>query len=178
MSQASLPSACSASFCRGRTRLHFSRRNFWDFAEGPPTISYSEAQLQQEFQSAVQLLGQRQAQKHLPNSTALRASLGEQQPIKNWIRMNGLSPPSWSAMVRTPLVASASLPRNGPTPPPKKSASSPASLSRQASSSPSQINRSRLRSRIYSNENFEAFGLLCFGVHDWRSGGGKRQRHL
>jgi hypothetical protein len=24
--------------------------------------------------------------------------------------------------------------------------------------------------RLYSNENFEAFGLLCFGVHDWSIG--------
>jgi hypothetical protein len=23
---------------------------------------------------------------------------------------------------------------------------------------------------LYSNENFEAFGLLCFGVHDWTMG--------
>ena len=24
--------------------------------------------------------------------------------------------------------------------------------------------------RLYSNDNFEAFGLLCFGVHDWSIG--------
>ena len=94
-----------------------------------------------------------------------------QQPIKNWIRMNGALAALVAGEGQDAVRRFARLPKNGPTPPPKKSASSPASLSKQASSSPSQINRSRLRSRdLYSNENFEAFGLLCFGVHDWTIG--------
>src|SRR4029077_9103694 len=77
----------------------------------------------------------------------------------------------WVANRRTPPAVSARSPRRIRTPPQKKTASSPPSFSKQVSSLPKPDKPIPASiTRLYSNDNFEAFGLLCFGVHDWSIG--------
>ena len=140
-------------------------------AKSPPTVNYSEAQLQQEFQSAVQLLGQRQAAKALTEFDRLATLSGDQQPVKNWIRMNG----ALAALVvgdgQDGLRRFRELAKEGPYSTSEKErllASFFVEASKQLAKADKPIPASI--THLYSNENFEAFGLLCFGVHDWMLG--------
>ncbi len=140
-------------------------------AKSPPTVNYSEAQLQQEFQSAVQLLGQRQAAKALTEFDRLASLSGDQQPIKNWIRMNG----ALAALVvgdgQDAVRRFRELAKERPYSTSEKErllASFFVEASKQLAKPDKPIPASI--THLYSNENFEAFGLLCFGVHDWTMG--------
>ena len=132
---------------------------------------HSEAQLWQEFQSAVRLLGQRQAAKALTEFDRLASLSGDQQPIKNWIRMNG----ALAALVAGEPKEAASrfdaLAKDGPYSIAEKDLLL-ASFFVEASKWLAKPDKPILASitRLYSNENYEAFGLLCFAVHDWAIG--------
>jgi eukaryotic-like serine/threonine-protein kinase len=134
-------------------------------------VSYSGAQLQQDFRSAVQLLAQRQAQKALKEFDRLVPLSGNQQPINNWIRMNG----ALAALVAGEPKDAASrfdaLAREGPYSIAKEDlllASFFVEASKQLAKPDKRIPASI--TRLYSNDNFEAFGLFCIGVHDWSIG--------
>jgi serine/threonine protein kinase len=137
--------------------------------KNPPAVNYS--QLEQEFRSAVQLLGQRQAEKALMEFDRLAPLSGNEQPLKNWIRMNG----ALAALVAGKDQEAASrfgvLVTDGPYSTAEEErllASFFVEASKQLAKSDRPIPASI--TRLYSNENFEAFGLLCFGVHDWSIG--------
>jgi eukaryotic-like serine/threonine-protein kinase len=141
------------------------------FRPKTPPAGISEAQLQQEFRTAVQSLGQRQAEKALQEFDSLTARAGNEQPLKNWIRMNG----ALAALVAGDHEKAAGrFDALGKDPPyategnERFLASFFVAASKQLAKSDKAIPAS-ITSQ-YSNENFEAFGLLCFGVHDWAIG--------
>jgi eukaryotic-like serine/threonine-protein kinase len=149
----------------------FRAEIFGTSVKNPPTVSYSGAQLQQEFRSAVQLLAQREAQKALTKFDSLTRFSSNEQPLKNWIRMNG----ALAALVAGDHNDAArrfdTLAKDRPYSIAEKDrllASFFVEASKQLAKADRPIPASI--TRLYSNENFEAFGLLCFGVHDWSIG--------
>jgi eukaryotic-like serine/threonine-protein kinase len=149
----------------------FRAEIFGTSVKNPPTVSYSGAQLQQEFRSAVQLLAQREAQKALTKFDSLTRFSSNEQPLKNWIRMNG----ALAALVAGDHNDAArrfdALAKDRPYSTAEKDrllASFFVEASKQLAKADRPIPASI--TRLYSNENFEAFGLLCFGVHDWSIG--------
>jgi eukaryotic-like serine/threonine-protein kinase len=140
-------------------------------AKSPPIVNYSEAQLQQAFQRAVQLLGQRQAARALTELDSLASLSGDQQPIKNWIRMNAALAALVLGNGQDAIRRFRELANERPYSTSEKErllASFFVEASKQLAKPDKSIPASI--TRLYSNENFEAFGLLCFGVHDWTIG--------
>ena len=119
----------------------------------------------------MQLLAQRQAQKALKEFDRLVPLSGNQQPIKNWIRMNGALAALVAGDHNNAARRFAALAKDGPYSTAKTDrllASFFVEASKQLAKADRPIPASI--TRLYSNENFEAFGLLCFGVHDWAIG--------
>jgi hypothetical protein len=119
----------------------------------------------------VQLLAQREAQKALTKFDSLTRFSSNEQPLKNWIRMNG----ALAALVAGDHNDAArrfdALAKDRPYSTAEKDrllASFFVEASKQLAKADRPIPASI--TRLYSNENFEAFGLLCFGVHDWSIG--------
>ena len=142
----------------------FRAELFGDFFNDP---SYSEARLEQEFRLAVQLLAQRQAQRALGEFDRLARLSGDQQPIKNWIRMNGALASLVLGENEDAARRFGELVKEGPYSIAEKErvlASFFVNASRQLATKDKPVPASI--TTLYSNENFEAFGLLCFGVHD------------
>ena len=135
--------------------------------KSPSAVSSSGAELQQKFRSAVQALGQRQAQRALQEFDRLTPLSGNEQPLKNWIRMNG----ALAALVAGDKDAADrfdALVKDGSystTDAERFLASFFVEASKQLAKPEKPIPASIITQ--YSNQNFEAFGLLCFGVHDW-----------
>jgi hypothetical protein len=145
----------------------FRAEIFGPSVQRSPPVSYSDAQLEQAFRIAVQQLARGRAQQALTELDRLVPLSGNRQPIKNWIRMNS----ALAALVAGDRHKAAgrfdALVKDGPysfAENEKRLASFFVAASEQLAN---QINRSPLRSRRYSNENFEGFGLLCFALHDW-----------
>jgi serine/threonine protein kinase len=144
---------------------------FGDPDKEQAAASYSPEQSEQAFRVAVRLLGQRQAEKALNEFDLLASLSGNEQPKKNWIRMNAalaalVAGDPKEAAIRFDLLA-----KDDPystTEDEKHLASFFVAASEQLAKSDKSIPASITAQ--YSNENFEAFGLLCFGVHDWSIG--------
>ena len=138
----------------------------------PPAHSASHAadQSKELFLRAVQTLGNRQTDKALAAFDRLSTLTGNAQPMGNWIRMNGalamlMTGKEKEAAQRFEQVEKGgiySIENND-----RILASFFVGASKQLSKAqriPSSI------TRLYSNATFEAFGLLCFGLHDWAIG--------
>ena len=157
----------------------FREEIFGDRAQKPGSASYSGAQLQPAFRSAVQLLGQRQPQKALAEFDRLASLSGDEQPIKNWIRMSAAlaalvagddkdAARRFDALAKDGIYSTAENDRllaNFFVQASKQ-------LAKPGKPIPAAI------TRLYSNENFEAFGLLCFALHDWTNGDAENARAL
>ncbi len=134
-----------------------------------PAVDYSH--VEEEFGRAVQLLGQGQAQRALLEFDRLAPLSGNEQPLKNWIRMNAALAALVAGENQEAARRFAALARDEPYTTAGEErflASFFVAASEQLAKSNKAIPTSI--TRLYSNENFEAFGLLCFGVHDWSIG--------
>ena len=132
---------------------------------------HTAGELKEMFLRAVQMLGNRQIDQALAAFDRLATFTENPQPMKNWIRMNG---------ALTTLVAG-----NG-----KEAARRFGEIARDGNYSVEEADRllasffveaskqlaepeKRIPAsitKLYSNTNFEAFGLLCFALHDWEIG--------
>jgi eukaryotic-like serine/threonine-protein kinase len=142
----------------------FRAELFGDLFNDP---NYSEARLEQEFRHAVQLLAQRQAQRALTEFDRLTRLSGDHQPIKNWIRMNAALASLVLGENEDAARRFGELVNEGTYSTDEKErllASFFVNASRQLATKDKPVPASIMT--LYSKENFEAFGLLCFGVHD------------
>ncbi|HEU4677868.1 MAG TPA: hypothetical protein VFS35_00005, partial [Terrimicrobiaceae bacterium] len=139
------------------------------FGEAIPTGSI--AQLQSEFQNAVRLLGKRQPANALAECDRLLPLAGEHQPMKSWLRMNGalaalVAGDEKAAAGRFAALATGGIYSTNEND--RALASFFVGASEQLAKADKAIPASI--TRLYSNPNFEAFGLLCFGLHNWQLG--------
>ena len=135
-----------------------------------PRAEHSSEVSKRMFLQAVQLLAGRQADKALPAFDRLLALEPVEQPMKNWIRMNG----ALAALVagdRKEAVRRFQEIENDGSYSVEESEQLLASFFVEASKQlakskpiPSPI------ARLYSNATFESFGILCFALHDWNAG--------
>jgi hypothetical protein len=149
----------------------FRERIFGSSVLTPAAASASRVQLELAFQSAVQLLGHGQATKALAEFDRLAPLSDGQQPMKNWIHMNGAlaalvagadkeAANRFEALAKDDIYSTEEEDR--------LLASFFVEASKQLARPNKQIPASI--TTIYSNTNFEAFGLLCFALHDWKIG--------
>ena len=149
----------------------FRAEIFGTSVQRSPRVSYSDAQLEHAFQSAVQQLARGQAHQALTELDRLVPLSGNRQPIKNWIRLNG----ALAALVAGELEDAASrfyaLAKDGPYSTAENEGplasffvEAGQRLANSVRPIPAEITRQ------FSNENFEAFGLLCFALHNWTIG--------
>ena len=139
----------------------------------PPAHSASHAadQSKEPFLRAVDMLGNRQAEKALAAFDRLSTLTGNAQPMANWIRMNGALAMLMIGNEKEAAQRFEQIEKDG-TYSIEKADRELASffvdagkqLAKAQKSIPSSI------TRIYSNATFEAFGLLCFALHDWEIG--------
>lgn len=149
----------------------FREKIFGHSLPAPLAASYSSAQLNQAFQNAVQLLANRQSQKALVEFDRLAALSEGRQPMKNWIRMNGGLAALVAGDDKDAAKRFEALAKDGIYSTEEKDrllASFFVEASKQLSKPNKQIPASI--TRLYSNASFEAFGLLCFALHDWEIG--------
>jgi eukaryotic-like serine/threonine-protein kinase len=135
------------------------------------SASYSGAQVKEGFRSAVQLLARRQPQKALNEFERLEPLSGNQQPLKNWIRMNGALAALVAGDPKEAAIRFDALANEEPYSVAEKEkdlANFFVEASKQLAKPDKPIPASI--TRLYSNENFETFGLLCFALHDWTIG--------
>ena len=134
-------------------------------------VSYSDSPLEQAFRSAVRRLGERQPAKALAEFDRLLLLANEQQPMKNWIRMNGALAALVAGEEKNAAKRFQALAKEGIysiDEDDRLLASFFVEASKQLAKPDKKIPASI--TRLYSNTNFEAFGLLCFGLHNWRLG--------
>jgi hypothetical protein len=144
---------------------------FGDTGKEQAAASYSPAQLDQAFRVAVRALGQRQAEKALIEFDRLVPLSGNQQPLKNWIRMNGALAALVAGDPKEAAIRFDALANEEPYSVAEKEkdlANFFVEASKQLAKPDKPIPASI--TRLYSNENFETFGLLCFALHDWTIG--------
>jgi eukaryotic-like serine/threonine-protein kinase len=148
------------------------RERLFDNAVLTPAAALSSAtQLDRAFRGAVQLLGNRQAGKALAEFDRLAGLAGSEQPMKNWIRMNGALAALVSSADKEAAKRFDAIAKDGIYSIEEKDrllASFFVEASKQLAKSGKRIPSSI--TRLYSNANFEAFGLLCFALHDWEIG--------
>jgi serine/threonine protein kinase len=149
----------------------FRERIFGSSVPAPAAAPSSRAQLEPAFRSAVQLLGHRQATKALAEFDRLVPLSESQQPLKNWIRMNGalaalVAGENKDAAKRFEALAMDEIYSTEEED--RRLASFFVEASKQLARPNKQIPASI--TELYSNTNFEAFGLLCFALHDWEMG--------
>lgn len=149
----------------------FRERIFGSSGKMPEVASYSPAQRNREFRGAVQLLGNRKAENALSEFDRLATLAGNSQPMKNWIRMNGalaalVAGKSEEAAKRFDAIAKDEIYSTEEDH--RLLASFFVEASKQLAKPENRIPSSI--TNLYSNASFEAFGLLCFGLHDWEIG--------
>jgi eukaryotic-like serine/threonine-protein kinase len=141
-------------------------------AEPPAhSASYSSAESREMFLRAVQLLGSRQTEKALLEFGRLLTLTGNAQPMTNWIRMNGALAMLVGGKGKEAAQRFEQIEKSGNYSVEEADrflASFFVEASKQLSNPLRRI--PAWITRIYSNANFEAFGLLCFALHDWEIG--------
>jgi hypothetical protein len=147
------------------------------FGDAIPAVSI--AQLQPAFQNAVRLLGERQPAKALAEFDRLLPLAGAHQPLKSWIRMNGalaalVAGEEKDAAGRFEALATEGIYSTNEDD--RVLASFFVQASKQLAKPDKEIPASI--TRLYSNTNFEAFGLLGFGLHNWQLGDVENARAL
>lgn len=158
----------SIIFLAGILAYIFRPELFVDLFKNRASANHAGEHLEQEFRNAVQLLAQRQPQKALTEFDRLMPLSGDQQPLKNWIRINGALAALVAGESQDAVRRFRALANEEPYSTAEKErllASFFVEASKQLIKADKPIPASI--TRLYSNENFEAFGLLCFGVHDW-----------
>ncbi|HEY5953212.1 MAG TPA: hypothetical protein VIT18_02540, partial [Terrimicrobiaceae bacterium] len=149
----------------------FRETIFGPSRSGPASAAYSNAQLHEAFRNAIQLLATHQAGAALVELDRLVSLSEGKQPITNWIRMSGGlaalaagddqdAARRFEALTKDDIYSTAEKDRLL------------ASFFVEASKQLAKPNKPIPASitRLYSNTNFEAFGLLCFALHDWQIG--------
>ncbi len=140
-------------------------------AAQPAAATHSETELREIFKSALELQANRQFEEARTEFNRLRTSPGIKQPLKTWAMMNeGLA----SIMIGDREKAAeifADIENAGlysmkesELPVANFFVAAGKELAKPDAVIPASI------VNLYSNQNFEAFGLLCFGMHDWENG--------
>jgi hypothetical protein len=128
-------------------------------------------ELKEMFLRAVQMLGSRQTDQALAAFDHL-ATFGEiAQPMKSWIRMNGALTALVAGNAKEAARRFAEIEKDGNYSVEEADrllASFFVEASKQLAKPQKRIPASI--TKLYSNTNFEAFGLLCFALHDWEIG--------
>lgn len=135
------------------------------------TATQSTTELKGMFDRAVQLLVSRQFDEARAEFARLNALPGTAQPMKNWIRMNEalatlLAGDSKKAASLFATIAQEGLYSTAEND--TVAANFFVQASKQLSKPGWPIPASIIN--LYSNRNFEAFGLLSFAMHDWEAG--------
>jgi eukaryotic-like serine/threonine-protein kinase len=136
-----------------------------------PAASYSISQLNEEFVGAVRLLGTGRVEKALSEFDRLAPLAGNSQPLKNWIRMNGALASLTAGNSKEAAERFGAIAKDGiysTEEADRVLASFFVEASKQLAKPEKRIPSSI--TKLYSNTSFEAFGLLCFALHDWEIG--------
>lgn len=134
-------------------------------------IVQSQAELQAAFDEATGFLVNRQFDEARAAFQSLQASAGIRQPMKTWAQMSeGLA----CTMIGNHEEAAkifAAIEKAGlfSTEGTNNALANFFVNAGQVLASPDAVIPSSTLN-LYSNQNFEAFGLLCFGLHDWETG--------
>jgi len=134
-----------------------------------PTQSSEDVDAQ--FQEGIQMMVERRYEEARDAFAVLTALEATPQPMKNWIRMNeGLATMMAGDREAATKIFEAQATEEAYSIDPKESGR--ASFFVDAGGLLAQSDKSIPNSitRIYSPGNYEAFGLLCFGLHDWELG--------
>ncbi|HEY5707102.1 MAG TPA: serine/threonine-protein kinase [Terrimicrobiaceae bacterium] len=163
-----------ALFIASCVLIYVFREKF--FGPAPPTAEASQladaaGELKESFSRAVRTLANRQAGQALAEFDRLARSTENAQPMTNWIRMNGALAALMTGNRNEAARRFAEIAKDGiysVEESDRLMASFFAEASKQLSKPQKRI--SSEITRLYSNTNFEAFGLLCFALHDWGIG--------
>jgi len=137
--------------------------------QGPTAAQYSEAEFATNFSEGVGVMAERRYEEAIPIFKNLASAKGMPQPQKNWAIMNhGLA-----VLMAGDTTQAASIFESLVEPGPyttKEPENLKASFFVEAGKALAQPDKSipAAASRLYSRSNFEAFGLLAFGLHDWQ----------
>ncbi len=139
----------------------------------PPARSVSHAadQSKESFLRAVDTLGNRQPEKALAAFDRLATLTGNAQPMANWIRMNGALAMLMIGNEKEAAQRFEQIEKDGTysiEEADRELASFFVDAGRRLAKAQERIPSSI--TRLYSNATFEAFGLLCFALHDWEIG--------
>jgi serine/threonine protein kinase len=153
--------------------IYFFREKRAVRSADPPAVSTSHTvdQSKEMFLRAVQLLGSGQTDKALAAFDSLSILAGSAQPMANWIRMNGALAKLVAGKGKEAAQRFEQIERDGNysiEEADRVLASFFVEASKQLSNPRKRIPSSI--ARLYSNASFEAFGLLCFALHDWQIG--------
>ena len=135
------------------------------------SASHAADQSKELFLRAVQTLGSRQTDKALAAFDRLSTLTGNAQPMGNWIRMNGALAMLMTGKEKEAAQRFEQVEKGGIYSIENDDrilASFFVEASKQLSKAQKRIPSSI--TRLYANATFEAFGLLCFGLHDWAIG--------
>ena len=135
------------------------------------SAGHTTGQLKEMFLRAVQMLGDRQTHQALAAFDRLATLPENAQPMKNWIRMNGALATLVAGDGKEAARRFAEIAKDGNYSVEETDrllASFFVEASKQLATPQKRIPSSI--TRLYSNTNFEAFGLLCFALHDWEIG--------
>ena len=132
---------------------------------------HTAGELKEMFLRAVQMLGNRQTDQALAAFDRLATFTENAQPMKNWIRMNGALATLVAGNGKEAARRFGEIARDGNYSVEEADrllASFFVEASKQLAKPQKRIPSSI--TKLYSNTNFEAFGLLCFALHDWEIG--------
>ena len=135
------------------------------------SAGHTATQLKEMFLRAVQLLGNRQTDEALAAFDRLATLRENAQPMKNWTRMNAALATLVGGDMKEAARRFAEIERDGNYSVEETErllASFFVEAGKQLATPQKRIPSSI--TRLYSNTNFEAFGLLCFALHDWEIG--------
>ena len=156
--------------------LYVFREKFFGAAIPPAaaaahSASHTPAQLREMFLRAVQMLGNRQTDQALAAFDRLATLSENTQPLNNWTRMNGGLATLVAGDGKEAARRFAEIANDGNYSVEETDrllASFFVESSKQLSAPQKPIPASI--TRLYSTTNFEAFGLLCFALHNFEIG--------
>ena len=165
-----------ALFITSCVMLYVFREKFFGAAILPVAPAAESAgqpagQLKEMFLRAVQMLGNRQTDQALAAFDRLAMLAENAQPMKNWFRMNGALTTLVAGNQKEAARRFAEIEKDGNYSVEEKDrllASFFVEASKQLATPQKRIPSSI--TKLYSSTNFEAFGLLCFALHDWEIG--------
>ena len=132
---------------------------------------HTAGELREMFLRAVQMLGNRQTDQALAAFDHLATFTENAQPMKNWIRMNGALTTLVAGNGKEAARRFGEIEKDGHYSVEEADrllASFFVEASKQLAKPKKRIPASI--TKLYSDTSFEAFGLLCFALHDWEIG--------